>query len=120
MFTENQIDSIAEKVAGSIDIPYVPEFLEVRAVAWAVERISVEVEEYLPAEFVALMQDAATGIERGTSVGMKGRLVDVINSKINIPFVGEDTERAIFDSVITIMCDAMEIDETLEKVLARG
>lgn len=118
MLTPNQIHEISKKIAGTFNIPFVPERIEVRIVSEVVEKIADELDAILPksasdiahnaVEAALLMTDKSAFIDRAT---------EFLNTKINVPFLSENQEGMIIRTVLNVIADAMFSAQTINTIL---
>lgn len=117
IITDAQIDGIAVKINGFIDIPGLSEETEQEIFRGAVNVITLAIETavkaYLPNSLVNFLTDAAHGIDSDKSYVWIDRLTNYVNAVVNIPLLSEEQEAALIRAVVTIVVKGMTKGSTL-------
>ena len=95
MLTEDQVTEVATKLNEKVNIPFMSEETEQGILEKAVNAIDDKLDgiaEDLPEPFGELWENLADGISDEEAEQLVGALTEVINQKIDIPFLSEDQE----------------------------
>jgi len=108
---------IAKILNALIDIPLVPEDMEQAVFEHAVELVDAALDDVLPAAFADLLRDAHNGIDKDHAQEFGSRLVAAINQKVNLPYLNEEQEAKLLQTVIDPLVKAMITGKTLDDLL---
>ncbi len=118
MLTQEHKDKIAALLNTTIDIPFVPEFIELFMFEKAVDLVDAELDQVLPDQMKSLINDLE-GIDSGQSKGFADNLVKMLNKNVDVPFLSEGTEEKVFRMIVDILIKGMSKNRTLDKILTR-
>ncbi len=108
MLSEKQIEALADKLNAKLDIPLVGEGTEKQILTTALQQLNKALDgqagEELRGILAPLVDGTATGDE---AVRLKGQAVELLNKKVNLPVVGEDTEAKLLGPVVDGMVDVL-------------
>ena len=106
MLTQEQIARLADTLNEMVDIPFVGEGREKDILVSALGTINGKLGEVGP-EFHGIIQAIADGkVDDGEMGGMKARAVEILNARVDVPFVGEGTEAAVLERVVDALIDS--------------
>ena len=113
---------IAVLLGARIDIPWVPEHIELPIIEHAVGLVDRALEGVLPDAFGILLRDGSQGIDAAKARAFGDRLIQAVNKKIDLPYLDEEQEanliRMMVDPLVQAMVDGESIDEVLGRVKA--
>jgi hypothetical protein len=116
MSSEEQ-KKIAKIVNALIDIPLVSEDLEDVIFLHAVGIIDKALEDVLPAAFGELLRNPEKGIDKDHARQFGDRLVVAVNNKVNLPYLNEEQEQRLLQTVIDPLVKAMISGKKLDDLL---
>lgn len=108
---------IAKIVNALIDIPLVSEELEETIFLHAVGIIDRALEDVLPVAFGELLRNADKGIDKDHARQFADRLVVAVNKRVDLPYLNEDQEQRLLQTVIDPLVKAMISGKTLDELL---
>jgi hypothetical protein len=108
---------IAKIVNALIDIPLVPEEMEETIFIHAVGLVDRALEDVLPAAFAELLHNAQNGIDKDHARQFAERLVVAVNQKVNLPYLNEEQEQRLLQTVIDPLVKGMINGKTLNDLL---
>lgn len=108
---------IAKIVNALIDIPLVPEELEETIFMHAVGIIDRALEDVLPAAFSELLRDVEKGIDKDHARQFADRLVVAVNKRIDMPYLNEEQEQRLVQTVIDPLVKGMISGKKLDDLL---
>ena len=115
--SQEEQKKIAGIVNALIDIPLVPEYMEQTIFEHAVALVDQALQEVLPAAFNELLRNAETGIDKDHARQFADRLVVAINQKVDLPYLNEDQEyrllQTVIDPVVKSMVSGKKLDDLL-------
>ena len=100
LMSQEEQKKIAAIVNALIDIPLVPEDMEQTIFEHAVTLVDQALQDVLPAAFSELLRNAETGIDKDHARQFSERLVVAVNKKIDMPYLNEDQEYRLLQTVI--------------------
>ncbi|HKI89849.1 MAG TPA: hypothetical protein VKA38_12540 [Draconibacterium sp.] len=118
MLSNEQVTFIAEKINEKVDLPVLGEKAEFAIIKKAVKKVLKLLEDEIPEEYLDFLQDTAKGFdpEQGTNIQLiKDNIVEFVNKKVDIPLLGEDTEKEVFSVAVDVLIDAMTKNKRLGK-----
>lgn len=108
MLNDKQIDALAEKLNAKLDIPLVGEGTEKQILTTALQQLNKvlagQAGEELRAIIGPLVDGTATGEE---ATRLKAQAVELLNKKVNLPVVGEETEAKLLGPVVDGLVDVL-------------
>lgn len=110
MLSNVQVNYLAEKINEKVNLPILGEQAEFALIKKAIYKILDVLEDEVPEEFVDFLEDTAQGFDPGQAVDIelvKNNLVAFVNAKVNLPLVGEETEKKIFSTLADVLFEAM-------------
>jgi len=116
MSSEEQ-KKIAKIVNALIDIPLVSEDLEDVIFLHAVGIIDKALEDVLPVAFGELLRNAEKGIDKDHARQFGDRLVVAVNKKVDLPYLNEEQEQRLLQTVIDPLVKAMISGKKLDDLL---
>lgn len=123
ILTATQREALADALDALIPldpIPFVGSILELvddAILERAIDAIDRLLASTLPDPLVAMLSDAAQGIETGDLSRLKMRLTQAANRRVNLPLMDEETEERVLGVVIGAVVDALRIGGTLVDTL---
>ncbi len=111
---------IAKIVNALIDIPLVSEELEQTIFEHAVGMVDRALEDVLPAAFGELLRNAEKGIDKDHARQFSTRLVDAVNKRVDLPYLNEEQEQRLLQTVIDPLVKGMLTGKTLDDLLPQG
>ncbi len=107
MLTDEQVNAIAQMVNNAVNLPLLGEKAEFVVFAKIVRMLDKKLYEVLPNEYYELINDASNGISEEEAAKMEERLTNLLNEKVNIPFISERKEAILIGIVIGQVVRAM-------------
>jgi len=117
LMSQEEQKKIAGIVNALIDIPLVPENMEQTIFEHAVTLVDQALEDVLPTAFNELLRNADKGIDKDHARQFADRLVVAVNKKIDLPYLNEDQEYRLLQTVIDPMVKAMISGKKLDDLL---
>lgn len=117
MLTKKQIEHIAEKINPKINLPILGEGIEREILEKVIEKVDEVLDKELPPKLKQVINDASDGIVPGGDQDFQSSIDETtrfLNNEINIPIIGEDTEKKIFHLVVSELFEAMRKGKKLE------
>ncbi|MBI1882264.1 MAG: hypothetical protein HYR94_29175 [Chloroflexi bacterium] len=108
---------IASLINAIIDIPLVSEEMEQVIFEHAVAIIDAALDDILPEVFGGLLRDADKGIDKDHAREFARRLAEAVNKRVNLPYLNEEQEGRMIQTVIDPIVKAMIDGKRLEAVL---
>ena len=111
ILTDVQINYLADKVNERVNLPLLGEKGERMVITRAIEKILEQLEENLPEELLALINDVNNGFLPGDAADAKRArkaCIRYLNNKVNIPLVSERKEQRLFTIVVESLFEAMK------------
>jgi hypothetical protein len=108
---------IATLLNAIIDIPLVSEEIEQAIFEHAVAIIDAALDDILPEVFGGLLHDAGKGIDKDQAREFARRLAEAVNRRVNLPYLNEEQEGRMIQTVIDPIVKAMIDGKRLEEVL---
>lgn len=108
---------IATLINAIIDIPLVSEEMEQVIFEHAVAIIDAALDDILPEVFAGLLRDNAKGIDKDHARAFSQRLAEAVNKRVNLPYLNEEQEGRLIQTVIDPIVKAMIDGRKLEEVL---
>lgn len=106
MLNEKQIDALADKLNEKLNLPLVGEGTEKQILTTALNQLNQVLAGKLGEELRAVIQPLVDGTATPEeAVKLKAQAVELLNNKINIPVVGEDTEAQMLGPVVDGIVD---------------
>lgn len=106
--TEEELNDIANRINGGIDIPFIGEEAEFKLIRRAVEILDNNLYNYLPDDYYIMIRDIEDGIGQAEADVLIDRLSKICNKVIDIPFLDEDSEYHIINAFIRILIVSMK------------
>ena len=116
MLGKEEQKKIAKLADAMIDIPLVPDFMERGIFEHVISLIDKALDEILPEPFKDLL-NSTEGIGRDDVSGFTNKLVEIINRKLDIPYLNEEQESRLFHVVIGVLVKAMTRGKKLADLL---
>ncbi|UCD38768.1 MAG: hypothetical protein JSW54_04620 [Fidelibacterota bacterium] len=108
MLSPEEVEDLATKLNRAIDIPLVKlEKKEQIIFVKLVKQIDRFIYKVLPNEIYELIKRSTDGIDKADAELIKERLIEIVDSHVNIPLVKKEKEKEIFTFVIGLICDAL-------------
>ena len=110
MLSNEQVTFIANKINEKVNLPVLGEKAEFFIIKKAVQKLLKLLENEIPEEYLDFLDDTAKGFdpEQGANIQLiKDNIVEFVNKKVDIPLLGEDTEKEVFSVAIDVIIDAM-------------
>lgn len=108
---------IATLINAIIDIPLVSEELEQTIFEHAVAIIDAALDDILPEVFAGLLRDNAKGIDKDHARDFSQRLAEAVNKRVNLPYLNEEQEgrliQTVVDPIVKAMIDGRRLDDVL-------
>jgi hypothetical protein len=117
MLSDAEINALAQKVTGNINIPILGEETELIVFAKLVKWIDRELYQLLPNEYYKLVKDSTDGISKEEAENLEKRLTPLINNAINIPILSEAQEGKLISLVLGKIINAMVKGAKLDQVI---
>ncbi len=108
---------IAKIVNALIDIPLVSEEMEETIFEHAVGLVDQALEDVLPQAFGELLHNVEKGIDKDHAQQFASRLVAAINKKVDLPYLNEEQEERLLQTVIDPLVKAMIRGKKLDDLL---
>jgi len=115
MLEDSQINALAQKINGIVNLPFIKEDKELIVYAKIIKWIDRELYKLLPNEYYQLVADSTNGISKSEANRLEERLTPLINNVINIPFLTEDKEAKLISLILGIIINAMVTGFKLEE-----
>lgn len=110
MLSNVQVNFLAEKINEKVNLPILGEKAEFALIKKAIYKVLDALDDEIPEEFLDFLEDTAQGFdpENGTNIEqVKNNVVTFINKKVDLPIIGEKTEKKIFETLVDVLLDAM-------------
>jgi hypothetical protein len=117
LMSQEEQKKIAAIVNALIDIPLVPEDMEQTIFEHAVTLVDQALQDVLPAAFSELLRNAETGIDKDHARQFSDRLVVAVNNRIDLPYLNEDQEYRLLQTVIDPVVKGMVSGKKLDDLL---
>ena len=117
LMSQAEQKKIAKIVNALIDIPLVPEEMEQPVFEHAVGLVDRALEDVLPVAFGELLRNAEKGIDKDHARQFANRLVVAVNQKVNLPYLNEDQEARLLQTVIDPLVKGMISGKKLDDLL---
>ena len=108
---------IATLINAIIDIPLVSEEMEQIIFEHAVAIIDAALDDILPEVFGGLFRDAEKGIDKDHARDFSQRLAQAVNKRVNLPYLNEEQEGRLIQTVIDPIVKAMIGGRRLDDIL---
>jgi hypothetical protein len=108
---------IAKIVNALIDIPLVGEEMEQTIFEHAVGLVDRALEDVLPAAFGELLHNAEKGIDKDQARQFANRLVEAVNRRVDLPYLNEEQEYRLLQTVVDPVVKGMLTGKTLDDLL---
>ena len=99
-----------------VNIPWVPESIEQQVLEHAIGLVCDVLTDLLPDPIKDMIDDVSDGISQDEVDAFIIRLVTVVNKRVNIPYLNEDQEHAIINSVITTIVNALVLGNSIDPI----
>ncbi len=107
--TAEQINNLANKLHAKIpDLPFIPTGKEKAILRKLVKKVDLFLWETLPDEIYELIHDAHDGLENTEVAELTTSLTELANKNINIPYLPETVEHAIFGFLIGLILEGLK------------
>jgi len=100
-----------------IDIPLVSEEMEQIIFEHAVAIIDAALDDILPEIFAGLLRDSDKGIDKDHARDFAQRLAQAVNKRVNLPYLNEEQEGRLIQTVIDPIVKAMIGGRRLDDIL---
>jgi hypothetical protein len=117
MLQSREQKKIAKILNALIDIPLVPEEMELVIFEHAVTLVDEALDNVLPAAFAELLRNADKGIDKDHARQFGNRLVEAVNRKVDLPYLNEEQEARLLQTIIDPIVKAMISGKTLDNLL---
>ena len=117
MLLVDEQKKIASLINAIIDIPLVSEEMEQIIFEHAVAIIDAALDDILPEVFAGLLHDPGKGIDKDHARDFAQRLAVAVNKRVNLPYLNEEQEGRMIQTVIDPIVKAMIDGRRLEDVL---
>jgi len=107
MLTEAELEAIATRLNNAIDLPIMNEKTEQIVFVKIVKLIDRFLYGVLPNEIYELIRVVSDGISEQDAVLIEENLAELVNRKIDLPFLSESMEETVFRVVIGTVVRAM-------------
>jgi hypothetical protein len=114
MLTEAELETIATRLNNAIDLPIMNEKTEQIVFVKIVKLIDRFLYSVLPNEIYELIRVASDGISEQDAALIEENLAELVNRKIDLPFLSESMEETVFRVVIGTIVRAMIKGKSLE------
>lgn len=108
MLNDQQIEALADKLNAKLDIPLVGEGTERQILMTALQQLNKllagQLGEELRSTITPLIDGSATGDE---ATRLRSQAVELLNKKVNLPVVGEETEAKLLGPVVDGIVDVL-------------
>ena len=108
MLTESSVKAIATKLNEQIDFPFIGESKEQAILEKLVKELDKHLVDMLPSEFYELINIGSDGVSEKELETLKRRLPEMLNKRINVPFLSESTEGELFSLFVEQICEALK------------
>lgn len=108
---------IASLINAIIDIPLVSEEMEQVIFEHAVAIIDAALDDILPEAFAGLLRDDGKGIDKDHARDFAQRLSVAVNKRVNLPYLNEEQEGRLIQTVIDPIVKAMINGKRLDSIL---
>jgi len=108
---------IASLINAIIDIPLVSEEMEQIIFEHAVAIIDAALDDILPEIFAGLLRDSDKGIDKDHARDFSQRLAQAVNKRVNLPYLNEEQEGRLIQTVIDPIVKAMIGGRRLDDIL---
>lgn len=116
MLSNEQVIYIAEKINEKVNLPILGEKAEFAIIKKAVEKVLKVLDNEIPEEYLDFLEDTSEGFdpEQGANIQLlKNNIVEFVNKKVDIPLLGENTEKKVFTAGVDVLFDAMTKNKKL-------
>lgn len=107
MLSSKQLDLIATKLNGWVNIPFVSEKKEQIVFVKIVKKVDRFIYKNLPNELYEVINDSLDGVSISEAELIEERLSSYINRYINIPYLTERMEQKVFEFILGIIISAL-------------
>jgi len=114
MLTESELEAIATRLNHAIDLPLLKEGTEQIVFVKIVKLIDRFLYGVLPNEIYQLIKVVSDGISEQDAVLIEENLTQLVNRKVDLPFLSERTEETVFRVVIGTIVRAMIKGRSIE------
>ena len=108
---------VATLINAIIDIPLVSEEMEQIIFEHAVAIIDAALDDILPEIFAGLLRDSDKGIDKDHARDFAQRLAQAVNKRVNLPYLNEEQEGRLIQTVIDPIVKAMIGGRRLDDIL---
>jgi hypothetical protein len=108
---------IATLINAIIDIPLVSEDMEQIIFEHAVAIIDAALDDILPEVFAGLLRSSDKGIDKDHARDFAQRLAEAVNKRVNLPYLNEEQEGRLIQTVIDPIVKAMISGRRLDDIL---
>ncbi len=113
MLSENELESIATKLNGVVNLPVIGEAKEQVILVKLVKTIDRFIYQRIPNEIYELVRNSSDGISDEEARLIEERLASGLNNGINIPYLTERMEQRAFEFVIGVIVNALRKNRSL-------
>jgi hypothetical protein len=107
MLSDKEVEHLATKLNQAVNVPILKEGTEQTLLVKMVKLVDRYLYNSLPNEYYRLVKEATDGIDEDEAEKLVVILTERVNKEVNIKYVPEDIERAIFKFLIDAIVRAM-------------
>jgi len=115
MLTKAEAEAIASKLNKVINLPILKEEAEQIILVKIVKRIDRFLYDVLPNEIYEMIRVASDGISEKDALILEQNLPPLANKYIDLPFLTEEMEEAVYRIVIGLLVRAMQKGKSIKK-----
>ncbi len=117
MLTAQEQVKIAKFLNALVDIPLIPEDMELIIFEHAVMMVDEVLEEILPETFAELLRNSEMGIDKDHAREFGNRLVEAINGRVDLPYLNEEEEGRLLQTIVDPLVKGMIYGKKLDDLL---
>ncbi len=108
LLSPEEVKTLAAKLNEHINIPFLGEEKEAVVLIKIIKLVDTFLHSVLPEEVYELVKSTTDGISKEEAITIKKRLTAWINKSVNIPYLPEGIEEAVFGILVGLFVDAMK------------
>ncbi len=114
MLTEEQIETLANKVNKEVNISIIGERLEFILIRFGIRRLDAKLQEVLPPDLYKMLEDASDGLSDEEIKVIEDKVVTILNEKVNVPILDEEQEKKLITAMMDKIIKALQKGKTLK------
>ncbi len=118
MLSKEQIDRLADTVNEKVNLPFITESLEKTIFVQAIEVIDAKLEEVVPPDVLAFLNDLDDGLDEAEVKKWAEKESNMINERLNIPILDASQETQLLVTILEYILEGLKKNATLDKLIA--